>query len=113
MLDSALAGLSGLRSGGLTTSSALGREGRRLDGGDELLNKSVEATLGVHPGTGVGAEMLSLNLWGVSGRGEVILLAFRGGRRDLRSAAARDEGRDGGLDKCRDDGGDSAGRTFW
>lgn len=99
----------------------MGSEGRRLDGADELVNKSVEATLGVHPGTGVGAEMLSLNLWGVSGRGEeVILLAFRGGRRDLRSAVARDEGRDGGeerrgggLDMRRDDGGDSAGRTFW
>lgn len=103
------------RSGSL--SSVFGKEGRRL-GGDEPVAKSIEGIEGVRPGTGVGAEMLSLNLLGVSGNGAVgTLLALRAGRSDFLSAVAREGGDDlrgGGLDMHRS-GGVSAvdGRAFW
>lgn len=105
------------RSGGLTSSSDLGMEGRRLGGDDpsEAAPISIEGIEGVRPGTGVGAEMLSLNLLGVSGI--AILLALRAGRSDFLSAAAREGGDDlrgGGLDMRRSGVGSAVdGRAFW
>lgn len=106
------------RSGGLTSSSDLGIEGRRLGGddpSDAAAPISIEGIEGVRPGTGVGAEMLSLNLLGVSGI--AILLALRAGRSDFLSAAAREGGDDlrgGGLDMRRSGVGSAVdGRAFW